>query len=427
MKKYSFLFFTLFLCVMIHNSCIQDESTYRQNSSRFFNSSGVLDKNVQHFISQLSLKNDSAEFVTTFVENYGFPLWKEAFSFPIEGRWVYAIPVKYNKQIESIWFFDRDDQGVKYFIFSRKNATGILDDCFWMFDYFEVKLSLYKPKREGERMFFVERPQVDTRTMLVIEYCNDIYVGTEGNLEFQYRYCWHDYVRLPWTMPTPNDLGDGILPDRDGGGGASGGGSGVSNDQTPSSSSIENQIKEKLEKNCGFAAVLKDIGGTQNLQIIFDPNLLNSGQYNPFTKEMKLSSQDINVQDPTFIEELIHYIQDHVYPGGIAQHVGTGKTNIEFEAKVLQDLYQYGRDKKLYRTESRVLLRIKDAEITTEEYKDFLKSIQDNTMTVDDFRNMLGKFNIYTPYSAYKDKVNEGLNSYLLNLYGSKFASYNCK
>lgn len=142
---------------------------------------------------------------------------------------------------------------------------------------------------------------------------------------------------------------------------------------------------------------------------------------------MTLQSENINVEDPAFIEELIHFMQDMTYDGGIYQYVDNGKTNIEFEAKVIQDLFNYTRDGKYFKRRGCIVLtNILEENITFDGYIDFLKSIGNGTMANADYFNMLNKFNEYTTAISYKGSIKNNLNPLMLNLYGDQFAKNNC-
>lgn len=142
---------------------------------------------------------------------------------------------------------------------------------------------------------------------------------------------------------------------------------------------------------------------------------------------MTLQSENINVEDPAFIEELIHFMQDMTYDGGIYQYVDNGKTNIEFEAKVIQDLFNYTRDGIHFnKRDSIVLINILDKDFAFIDYKKFLDSIGNRTMTNADYFNMLNKFNEYTTAISYKGSIKNNLNPLMLDLYGDQFAKNNC-
>lgn len=99
------LLFTVSLFVI---TCTNEDSTgFNTLKGRFFNAEGA-DQYLQGIVSSLKQKNDSAEFVTVFVETYGYPLWKDAVAFPKGDYFTYAVPVRSRNstsEIEAIWFF----------------------------------------------------------------------------------------------------------------------------------------------------------------------------------------------------------------------------------------------------------------------------------------------------------------------------------
>lgn len=68
-----------------------------------------------------------------------------------------------------------------------------------------------------------------------------------------------------------------------------------------------------------------------------DPNGNYYGAYNPVNKTIKFKNGD-QITHQVIKEELFHRYQDAYYSGGTAQYVTTGKSNIEFEAKLMRDL-----------------------------------------------------------------------------------------
>lgn len=120
-------------------------------------------------------------------------------------------------------------------------------------------------------------------------------------------------------------------------------------------------------------------------------------------------------------------MQDQLYPNDTKNLVSTAKTNIEFEAKVIVDLYHYGKDGMMPSGGSIVLQRISKEKISLDEYKTFLFNIQKGNITNDEYKDMLNKFNEHTPYSEYKNKLDNNLIPILFNSYGKSFLSNKCK
>ena len=136
---------------------------------------------------------------------------------------------------------------------------------------------------------------------------------------------------------------------------------------------------------------------------------------------------DGDVTNTTFLEELSHFMQDQIYSDGIGALWRTATTNIEFEAKVMVDAYYIGKSDKFYRSESVVLRRIEENNITSEDYKTFQTKIRKGKLSHEDYVNMLKLYNAYTPYPEYKDKLESNLLPSLLNSFGIKMFSNKCK
>lgn len=130
-----------------------------------------------------------------------------------------------------------------------------------------------------------------------------------------------------------------------------------------------------------------------------------------------------------FLEEIVHYLQDNIYEDGIQQYTNLGLTNIEFEAKVIIDIYQASKNhNRLYKLQSVMLQRIDEKYIKNDDYNVFLNIIRrEKVFPIELYREWLNKFNIYTPYIEYKDRINEKLEPKILIDYGKKIFKNNCK
>ncbi len=112
----------LFVASLFVVTCTnEDSSGSGALSERFFNV-GSTDRYLQGIVSSLKQKNDSADFVSEFVETYGYPLWKDAYAFPENGNLVYVVPVQSlntESEIESVWYFIIGNGQVNYRIYTR--------------------------------------------------------------------------------------------------------------------------------------------------------------------------------------------------------------------------------------------------------------------------------------------------------------------
>jgi len=394
---------------------------------------------LQGIVSSLKQKNDSAEFVTVFVETYGYPFWKDAVAFPKGDYFTYAVPVRSRNstsEIEAIWFFSVGSGRTNYHIYTRDMAgamtrsvggNGIEDT--WMFDYF-TRYALYK--EPASHLNFLHFNKMTTRSLVAISTCGDIYYWEEDGIVIEHQ-CWTEYTVIGGgggNGGSTNLNGSWGSFDSDPPPPCPGGGAGGS---TPSQDSktktdAEKQVNDSLRKNCGFAATLDAIGGLSKLVDIEKKDGVTGG-YNPITKEILIySNWDGDVRLPAFLEELVHFMQDQTYKGGTAQYLDSGKTNIEFEAKVLTDLYRYAKEGKLWNhAEAGVRYKITTENISKYEYETFLESIRNDGMTNESYFNMLDKFNKYTLSKGDTGKIDRNLKPQLLNAYGKKFLSNDCK
>lgn len=101
---------------------------------------------------------------------------------------------------------------------------------------------------------------------------------------------------------------------------------------------LNRALKDRLN-NCGYEAMYKylESNGRKINSISIDPSLKDPGAYDPRTNTItfKNNEQIYNA----FSEEFIHFFQNNYYKNGIVQYLGKkGEANIEFEAKLIQDI-----------------------------------------------------------------------------------------
>jgi hypothetical protein len=190
-----------------------------EQCERFFDTSGSND-NLQRIAALLKLKNDTSVFVPVFVSDYGYPIWKEAYAFPEDGRYVYAVPVKSEipgSEIESIWFFSMGKSQTNYHLYSRGKSLDAIEGT-WMFDYF-TRNYLHKKPISG----LILRPVVaeaGTRGFTETGHCVHAFVQA-GNVEDDKG--WHCWTSIDYeTDPLAGDAAGGGGSDDGGGGGTSG-------------------------------------------------------------------------------------------------------------------------------------------------------------------------------------------------------------
>lgn len=139
----------------------------------------------------------------------------------------------------------------------------------------------------------------------------------------------------------PGDVEGGYEP----GGGSSGGSATPNLNKVSKKNSLNNNDKKKLEEkieemrdDCGYQELFNyaEQNGFKINDIKIDPSYKYSG-YNPVTNEIVFKSSS-EIDNNSFDEEFVHFIQNNMYPGGTSQYVDKGKINLEFEAKIIQDI-----------------------------------------------------------------------------------------
>lgn len=224
-----YLLSVFLLCGCIY-ACIQDDSiTKDSKADRFFNATEA-DEGLRFIVKQLKQKNDSADFVASFVNKYGYPLWKDAYIFPEGDKLVFAVPVKSTvskAEIEAIWYFSAGTNRTDYRIYTRDladriaaqtGADGVEDT--WMFDYF-TRNALHKVPASG--LDFLPLAAVTSRVSTVyVEniYCSHVisYTGNGENFVDHGYSCWS----TPGGYFSFDDEGNGSIADGGSGGGDSG-------------------------------------------------------------------------------------------------------------------------------------------------------------------------------------------------------------
>lgn len=437
---FSMFLFLSFLC------CTEEESTVQQSTEEeirdFFalnqseSRSGTFsDELLDVIIRTLYQQDHLIDAVRSYKGKYGTPMWEHAISISTPNGFQFYVPI-YNKrnknEIKSIWNFGIYNNKLYHFTDVRNENAQLIEE-YWKFDYFTY-YALGEEPASGLKFHTESRS---------VEKCVNVSVTAgEGELaSTSYSMvCWEvnerEYIKSALDksggsnggFTSGTDLGDDNNLGMGSGGGSGGAGSGSSSTNTISYETIKEKIKNKLGTNCGISAILERIGGLSGLigEIMMSKDY--TGGYDAKNKKILMANGwDGDVTGKTFVEELIHFMQDQIYAKGIGTLMNTTVTNIEFEAKVLVDIYQIARNEgKFYRVESVVLQGIDEKDITTKEYKDFIYKIEQGDSIDNDYKNMLNKFNSYTPYPEYKNKMDTTLNPALLNSCGENMFLNNC-
>lgn len=97
--------------------------------------------------SFLKSKNDSLDFITEFVEKFGYPVWGNSVHISDGEQTTFFVPIKSEllSEIETIWLFKKKDNNLKYYIVQKTLKNR---DVGWTFDYFTQRV-LHKLPNSG--------------------------------------------------------------------------------------------------------------------------------------------------------------------------------------------------------------------------------------------------------------------------------------
>jgi hypothetical protein len=174
-----------------------------------------------------------------------------------------------------------------------------------------------------------------------------VIVGSSGESDEGDGYGWYD----DWYLPPTLLPGSGGNNDDDGSG--YGGGGGVNTGDSGNNGIVNNsnvnldsfgkseleRILEILLEQCGYSTMYNFL--TSNAyklnSIGISTTQSSPGIYNATNNTMTFNTNTSIYE--AFPEEFIHFFQNRYYSGGIGQYSNTiGHSNIEFEAKLIQDI-----------------------------------------------------------------------------------------
>lgn len=202
--------FYLFFVLCLLASCMQEDFSSEQldegKEEAFFHYTGN-EYAIRDILTALKGKNDSAHFVSRYLEEYGQPLWDKAKILPTEGETMVAFPVKKsgNSQIETIWFFIASGNKMTYFPFTTRVLPELDEgaDVGWMFDYFTQQV--YPKRNYSTRYEKYAENSIVTKGGIWIEYCVHYSITTEfqgSSTTKRGIHCWTEYYYLADNIPT---------------------------------------------------------------------------------------------------------------------------------------------------------------------------------------------------------------------------------
>lgn len=170
------------------------------------------------------------------------------------------------------------------------------------------------------------------------------------------------------------------------GAGTSGNGIGKIAKSLPSDAKAIEELNKILKENleyCGYEAMYNYLTkkGAKIDSIKIDPSIKEPGNYDPSTNTMAFRSTSEIYR--AFSEEFIHFFQQNYYDKGITPYMGKGRSNIEFEAKLIQDIFN-----SIAPTQSGSMSYGIGTKYS-KEYKDWLSAVTKNETYIPNFSDLL--------------------------------------
>lgn len=254
------------------HSCQREESDDKQLiTNQFFTFNNQLGI-VIDVISYLKDKNDSEQFINSFVEKFGYPKWNHLIDVYEPNRTLLFVPVHHDQieEIETIWVFIISEGNIHYFPVSKAN---VIENDKWTFDYFTQK-TLKKYPKSKLRFDLQVSNNIQTREWTEVTKCKPTFAGVEynGNLIeiFTVWHCWQDIIFIDKQKEC-----DFIEPDYPGaGGGPWNGESGGGNDDSSNPEPIviiDDPSFVGTKAECVYKKLRTLSGGFNNRMKEFDP------------------------------------------------------------------------------------------------------------------------------------------------------------
>ena len=191
----------LSLCVLLGMlaSCETEESFYQPrfpaNSlpvtrqaffapERFF---AYADSTLRTVISALRKVEQEEHFTASFLLKYGIPLWDFTYQSTEKEETCIFVPLyRLDKphSIDAIWLLHIKDGWMKFFPLKRDDELIKEGDQVFIFD-----LLSYMVFGEENAQELIFKPHAQTRSVITVTQCWDVYTGTKGHLEYSYTNC----------------------------------------------------------------------------------------------------------------------------------------------------------------------------------------------------------------------------------------------
>lgn len=293
--KWQNIHLLLYVLLGVLTSCETEESFYQsplpQNKATstrqaFFEPKSFFaytDSTLKAAISALHNVEEEEHFITSFLLKYGIPLWNFSYKSTEKEETCIFVPLyRLDKphSIDAIWLLRIKDGWMKFFPLRRDNGLIKKSDQMFIFD-----LLSYMIFGEENAQGLIFKPHAQTRGILTITQCWDVYTGTKDHLEYSYTNCIEHSYWVDDRLINNNNW------NTDGGGSGDVwiGGSGGSGSSSPSSNTPAGSIfKKEIDQD----SLLWQI--TENMMTRIMEDCLGGNLYNLLREELK--NRKINIE-----------------------------------------------------------------------------------------------------------------------------------
>lgn len=201
LSKQKWLRICLLLCVLwgMLTSCEKEAPLHQSQLSSdyipstrqtFFeptNFFAYADSTLKTVVSALRKVEEEKHFTAFFLLKYGIPLWNFTYKLTEEDETCIFVPLyrpDKPRTIDALWLLRIKDGRMKYFPLKRGDEPIRDSNQAFIFD-----LLSYRVFGEENAQGLIFMPYAQTRGVLTITQCWDVYTGTKDNLEYSYTNC----------------------------------------------------------------------------------------------------------------------------------------------------------------------------------------------------------------------------------------------
>ena len=284
--------------------------------TEFFNSSC---EEMRPIISTLKNINKEKNFIGTFLQKYGIPLWNHTYIIKDEDEISFFVPLyQGNTSIDALWFFHIAEGRMTYAPFRRTDERIEDNEQCFIFDLLSYQVF---GETETNKYIFQEK-RTDSRAYIELQACWDVYSGSGDDLEYQYSFCvsnvyWIDETRY-WIAYNPGK-GDGGGSSVISGGGSSGNNSGsnvsasaknIFKNESYSENewNLANHLLEDILEDCFGETLFNKIKGKLGGEKVTFRFVEHGGSsYNWYSNTLNI---DVNqLESDVFLHEMFHIYQ----------------------------------------------------------------------------------------------------------------------